>query len=349
MLNLYSIFIVIAFLSQEGESPGNSIPPAFPAWRQDSGVANTVPEKAPVAAPPGVEIPPRAREYSRPESPPGSAAWLLHRMAATDSPALRQRAAEAWPISEEDEKPLQAILRGLSDPAETVRAGAQQRLSEVRSSVIFAYVMRTMTAGASEEVKALDSALPSLGNILDTFLMETLRTELETPEHKRIAAWCLGRTKVLEAAPLLFELAWNSDPELAKTALDALVTLMPPGTTPQWLPLLDHPDPYFKAHAVRALAILREPGSFEKLRLISLGQLEPELQMTALRALSTYPDDTLVPLLVEIMEANRGLAAYALQLLRQRTNIDLGNHPGAWREWLDTMAASPSYPLVPGE
>lgn len=349
MLNLYPIVIIIAFLSQEGESPGDRIPPAFPEWRQESGVTNTAPEKAPFVELPGAETPPRARAYSRPESPPGSAAWLLQRMAATDSPELRQRAAEAWPVSEEDERSLQAILRGLSDPAETVRAGARQRLSGVRSSVIFAYVMRTMTAGTAEEVKALDCALPSLGDILDTFLVETLRTELETPEHKRIAAWCLGRAKVMEAAPLLFESTWNSDPELAKTALDALVSLMPPGSTPQWLLLLDHPDPYFKAHAIRAMAVLREPGSFEKLRLISLGQLEPELQMTALRALSTYPDDTLVPLLIEIMEANRGLASYALQLLRQRTNMDLGSQPGPWREWLNTMTAGPVSPLVPGQ
>lgn len=350
MVNLFPIFIAIVVLSSEGEPTTGKIPPAFPDLRNETREGRTpVSESSPVPMPPGMKQTPGARPYSYPESSSGSAKWLLHQMSTTDSPELRRRAAEVWPISVEDEETIKGIIRALNDPADIVRMGARQRLSAIQADALFAYVMRTMTAGALEDVGALDAALPEMGDILDTFMIETIRTALETREHKCIALYCLGRTKSTQATPLLFDLTWGSDAELSKFAIDALDSAMPPGSTPQWIALLEHPDSYFKAKAVHALASLREPGSFDKLRQITLGQLYPELQVTAFNAVSDYPNESLVPLLIEIMETNRSLASRALQLLRQRTDMDLGSHPGPWREWLNAATSGPVSPVVPGQ
>lgn len=349
MVHLIFLVVSCSLLMNEGESPSPRIPPAFPVQQGETASASGRPAAAlPGAAPPGQARIPGVPPDTTPDADPGSAKWVLQRMSESDSPELRRRAAETWPISEEDANTLRSIVPRLSDPAQAVQTGARQRLAEVEPSLVFAYAMRTMSSGALEEVKALDAALPTLGDILNPFLLETLRTELETPQHRRIAAYCLGRTGARDAAGLLEENLRAEDADLAKTCLDALVTLLPPGTTPTWLALLDHPDPYFKTQAVRSLAALGEPNSFDTLRLIVLGQAYPDLQATAFRAMREYPPEAFLPLLVEIMEVNPDLAPTALQMLRKQTGMDWGRHPGPWREWLNRLMSGPPSPLVPG-
>ncbi|MFA7691455.1 MAG: hypothetical protein GX117_09035 [Candidatus Hydrogenedentes bacterium] len=343
-LLLLMLMIPLFAIGEEGSEA--KIPPAFPQWDHKTEPA---PTPKPIATPPGMKSTPEARSYAPPASPQSSAAWLLNRMADTDSPELRRRAAEVWPLDEEDEKSLLAIIRGLLDPVEAVRLSAQQRLNAIDDSALFAYVMRTFSAGTVDETKHLNAALPVLAQRINPFLLETLRTTLETHEHKRIAVYCLGQTRESEAAPLLFPMLGNDDPAMAKLALDALYSIMPSGSSAQWMKILDHQDAYFKVRAVRALAFLQEPGSFDLLKQICLGQRYTDMQMTALRAISWYPDDILIPLLVEIMERNRGLSGTAVQLLRQRTGMDFGNSPRYWREWLQKVTQQNAAPLVPVE
>ena len=305
------------------------------------------PASVPGAVSPNQRRIPELRGNESPKKDSDSAEWILRRMLETETPELRMLAAETWPISEEDAEAVRLLIGQLSDPSAIVRSGARQRLSEVEKSQVFAYTMRTLSSGTLTDVTALNNALPMLGDFLNPLLIETLRTELETEEHRRLAAYCLGRTGAREAKDLLTENLRGENTDLARTCLDALATLLPPGTTPTWLELLDHADPYFKTRAVRALAALGEPGSFEALRSIVLGQSYPDMQGTALQAVQNYPAEMLVPLLIEVMETNRSLAPRALQALRNRTGIDLGHRPGPWREWLNNQLAGPPAPLVP--
>ena len=279
----------------------------------------------------------------------GSAAWILHRLLEAETPELRMRAAETWPISEEDAGAIRVVIAQLSDPSTTVRSGARQRLATVDRGRLFAYTMRTLSSGTLEEVAPLNNALSQLGDFLNPLLLETLRTEIETVEHRRLAAYCLGRTGAQEAKDILTDNLHAEDADFAKTCLDALATLLPPGTTSTWLNLLDHPDSYFKTRAVRALAALGEPKSLDALRMILIGQSYPDMQSIALQAVKDYPPEILIPLLIEVMETNPGLAPKALQLLRNRTGMDLGRRPGPWREWLNSQMAGPPSPLVPAQ
>ena len=80
-----------------------------------------------------------------------------------------------------------------------------------------------------EDVKALDAALPFLGDTIGYYMMETLRTELEAPQHRRIAAYCLGRMGIQNAAEVLEPNVWAQDTALAQACLDSLALLLPPG------------------------------------------------------------------------------------------------------------------------
>lgn len=342
------VFIPFLLVAQD-EEVSSRIPPAFPTGTSVSTGSNTdEPGRYPEEFPTGKPRYPEVKSYTPPSrQAPGSAHWLLRRMAETDSPDLRMRASEAWPVSETDARGMREIIHHLNDPSSKVRTGAQQRLSTQDNALVFSYVMRTMVGGTITDVKSLDTALPYLGNTIGSYMLETLRTGLETPQHRRIAAYCLGRMGVHAASEDLAANLWADDAVLARTCLDALASLLPPGSVPHWIKLLDHPDPYFKTRAVHALAGMYSHKSFDTLRQIALGQAYPELAGEVLRGIRGYPPEILYPLLVEIMEQNKTLRSSALRILRARTQMDLGTRPGPWREWLTRAAAAPPPPLVP--
>ena len=347
MSHLYFLVALCVFASSEGEIIAPRIPPAFPRTQGSDVVPPTQDENFPASALPGHQNLPAARVYEiRPESR-GSADWLIRRMAESESPDLRMRAMEAWPLSEDASRDLREIILRLSDPNPMVRASSRQRLRNTDAALVFSYVMRTMTGGSLDAVRELDAALPSMDDDLALYLVETLRTELETPLHKRIAAYCLGRMGAYDASDALAEFLWSDDADLARACLDAMAGLLSPGSTPHWLTLLDHPDYYFKATAVRALAALGNPKALETLRGILLGNAHPDVRQDALRAVSEYPPVTLFPLLIEIMEMNPALSASALAMLRRQSGMDLGRHPAPWREWWGQVTAPPSSPILP--
>ncbi len=347
MVGSFVVVILALLVPMEGESGVSRIPPAFPQSPPLSSGTPSVSGDYPTAMPTSRTTLPPIKPYEPSRNTSGSADWLLERMAETDSPELRSRAAEAWPVSEADAEGLREIIRHLADSSALVRTGAKQRLSEQDRALVFAYTMRTMVGGSLEDVKALDAALPFLGDTIGYHMMETLRTELEAPQHRRIAAYCLGRMGIQSAAEVLEPNVWAQDTALAQACLDALALLLPPGSAPCWIKLLEHPEPRFRTQAVRALAALGDPKSFDTLKGILFTSGYGELQGEVLRSLQNYPPEILYPLLVEVMERTLEMRSAAVRILRKRTGLDWGPRPEPWRQWLHSLTTPPAPPLVP--
>ncbi len=337
-------------LAAAGEESAPRIPPAFPEgreWSQEAAPGRAAP--LPLALPPGVSQPDASAVEMR-ATPPADANWIVKRMAESDDAAVRKRASEMWPVAETVMEDMDVFIHALADPSEEVRAGALERLKKMDSAEVFGYVMRIMVGGALEQVRAVDKALPAMDGILTSFMMETLRTDLETLLHRRIAAYCLGRMSAVSAVDVLGEYSWSDDDTLARACVDALYAIGAPQSMPHWMALLDHHDPYHRHLAVHALAALGGPNSFERLkRLILSGTEDPTLQSAALRALGQHPPDMLFPLLVEALGTNRALRSTALRMLREQAGVDFGWDMSAWREWLQAQLHEAPSPIVPGQ
>jgi len=338
--------IAVAPFPLAEKTGGEKIPPAFPEGREHL-------PKTDAADSPKAGIPGAAADSSievAPVSVPTSADWLLRRMAGSEDPEIRRRAAEAWPVSDAFMEDMNALVRALSDPSDEVRAGAVERLNRLEPALVFGYVMRTMLGGAPDHARALDAALPALEGTLAPFMIETLRTEIETPQHRRIAAYCLGRMGSLNAIETLGEHAWADDMTVARACVEALYAIGASHTTPQWMSLLDHGEPYFRRLAARALAALGGPNAFDRLRLIVLDNNEDAaLQSDILYALSADPSPPLYALLVEALERNQQARPVALRLLRELAGVDFGWDMTAWRSWLDSISAERPPPIVPAQ
>ncbi len=332
------------------EAPGNyRIPEAFPEGNTRSQRPVTTADEAPAAILPGapeagadnlVVLPP----------PPNNADWLIKRMAESDGAALRKRASEVWPVTDAFKEDMDAFGHALVDPDAAVRAAAADRIKRLEPAQVFGYVMSVMVGGALERVRALDAALPALQATLTPFMLETLRTEIETPLHRRIAAYCLGRMGALNAVETLGEYAWSDDYVLSRACVDALYAIGTVQTMPQWITLLEHHDLYCRQLAARACGALGGPEIFERLRPIILdAEDELTVQSEALRALGDHPPAMLYPLLVDVLSENRRLRPIALRMLREYAGVDFGWDMNAWREWLRMfMTGPPPPPIVPG-
>lgn len=344
----YLLFFIAAGVAQEGGE--SKFPVAFPDTTADSQPANsgsTIP--APVAIPPGKTETPLSIP-SVPEAPSASADWVLRRMATSEDAELRRRASEAWPVSNAFMDAMNTLVYALADPDTKVRAAAVDRLHRLEPVQVFGYVMRTLVAGTADRVRALDGALPALEAALAPLMEETLRTEIETLEHRRIAAYCLGRMGGDGAVDTLGHYAAGNDIILSRACADALYAIGTPGTVPHWMALLEHQDLYCRRLAARALAFLGGPNAFERLRLLILDVNEDaSLQTDALQALQDHPPMSLYPLLVEVLERNLQVRPVALRILRARAGVDYGANMAAWREWLHSLNAVTVPPIVPSQ
>jgi HEAT repeat protein len=342
------LFLIGAGVAQEGSE--SKFPVAFPEETADSPVADfggTIP--APVAIPPGkTETPPSIP--SVPEAPSASADWVLRRMATSEDAEVRRRASEAWPVSDSFMDAMNTLVYALADPDQKVRAAAVDRLHRMEQFQVFGYVMRTMVAGTADRVRALDGALPALEAALAPLMEETLRTEIEAAEHRRIAAYCLGRMGGDGAVDTLGHYAAGNDMTLSRACADALYAIGTPRTIPHWMTLLEHQDLYCRRLAALGLAFLGGPNAFERLRLLILdGNEEVSLQTDALQALQDHPPMSLYPLLVEVLEQNLQVRPVALRILRARAGVDYGANMEAWREWLHSLTAVTVSPIVPSQ
>lgn len=328
------------------QNAGARIPPAFP--EETPAVPDTI-------APPPIAVPPGKPQHIQSvpavtDPAPISAAWILERMAASGNAETRRRASEAWPVTESFMKEMNALVFALVDPDATVRNNAVDRLHRLEAGQVFGYVMRTMVGGTVDRVKALDNALPSLEAKLTPLMLETLRTELETPQHRRIAAYCLGRMKSLAAVETLGHYATQSDQIIAPACVDALYAIGTPETLPYWMELLEHSDLYCRRRAACALAYLGGPNAVERVSAILLdpnGDLP--LQTEALQAMGERPPLLLFPLLVKVLEQNNQLRPTALRMLRAQAGVDFGADIAAWQNWLKQMTAPPPPPIVPSQ
>lgn len=347
MLRTTCITTVLAVLlaSAAVSDAERSYPVAFPEGRPW-----TPPESAPavpIASPPGVSTGTTPTRDAK-SPPPDRADWVLRRMAGADSAEARKRAAEAWPVSKAVMDDLNTLVYALADPDPRVREGAVNRLRSLEPAIVFGFVMRTMVGGSADRVRALDASLPAIGNVLEPYMHDTLRTEIETSQHRRIAAYCLGRMGAEDTVDTLAAYAWGDDEAVARACVDALYMLSAPAAEPHWMRLLEHPNQYFRQQAVYALAMIDSQSAFDKLRRMALGKGDPSLHGTALHALNNYPPEILFPVLVEILEANAPTRAQALRLLRARTGLTLGARAADWRAWLnDFMAGPPPPPIIP--
>ena len=336
----------IAFYSYAQQNTGTRIPPAFPEAKPAAPDTITPP---PIAVPPG-----KPREIRSipaiPDPAPISAAWILERMAASGNAETRRRASEAWPVTESFMKEMNDLVFALVDPDAAVRNAAVDRLHRLEAGQVFGYVMRTMVGGTVECVKALDNALPSLEAKLTPLMLETLRTELETPHHRRIAAYCLGRMKSLAAVETLGHYAKQTEQIIAHTCVDALYAIGTSETLPYWMELLENSDLYCRRRAACALAYLGGPNAVERVSAILLdpnGDLS--LQTEALQAMGERPPLLLFPLLVKVLEQNNQLRPTALRMLRAQAGVDFGADIAAWQNWLKQMTAPPPPPIVPSQ
>ena len=332
------------FFAQETQ---RDYPTAFPE-RRPHAVRESAPSlPASVAVPPGMSTS-ALPSFQTPQPPPESADWLLRRMAESENPAARRRASEAWPVSDEVMRDLNALVYALADPDPGVRDGAVGRIRAIAPAEVFGFTMRVMVAGDAEQVRALESALPLLSDLLEPFMLETLRTEIETSQHRRIAAFCLGRMGAHRAIDALAEHAWNEDALISRASVDALYAIASPAAETHWMKLLEHAELYFRVQAVRALAVIGSPSAFARLRQIILSEGEETVQSEALAMIADYPGEQLLPLLVEILEINAPLRTRALQLLRARSGLELGARPSDWRAWVNAfLAGPPPSPIMP--
>lgn len=333
--------------AQEETRP--KIPPAFP-----ESTTHTQPELM-EALPPPVAVP---HGHARTQLPApafpnpteASANWVLKRMATSKDAAIRKRASEAWPVSETTVEEMNALVYALVDHDDLVRQGAIDRLYRLEANQVFGYVMRILVGGAKTQVYAIDAALPLLEPVLTPLMKETLRTELETPQHRRIAAYCLGRMKALNAVETLGQYAVEQDTDLSRACADALYAIGTSETTPYWMQLLAHDDMYCRRLAARALAYLGGPNAVDRLKIMLLDDNEElTLQTETLQAFGNRPPKMLLPLLVDVLEHNPQLRPAALRMLRTYTDEDFGRDISAWRNWVNRLMKSTPPPVVPSE
>lgn len=269
-------------------------------------------------------------------SPDWDARALLFRMRDSDEPQVRARALEMLPLNAAKESDFERLFFFAQDPQAPVRQAAWSSLDRCPEKDLFAYVIRTLAWGAEDRVLPVDAALPRLGPRLDAMMTATLEAEIETPRHRRAAAYCLGRSGAEAAAPLLAKYAQTGQGDLAQTCAVALSMLRSPGALRDWEAMLTHQDTTIQTLAVRALADLDTAPARQALFETALGRREAgrAAEQEAARRVGQWPDEESIPALIEIMRTNTPLNAVAAKLLHEKTGQSLGTSPESWEAWL---------------
>ena len=327
-------------------------PAPYVPGRPDDAPPAPTPDAAPDEAPAPL-IPP-----AFPAQAPGSTAATgdnagsgrVHElMAESADPSARARALETLPLSENAEHGISRCVAGLGDPSPEVREAAAKCVTDTPPAHLFAYVMRTMAWGTPEKVRALDAALPRLAGPMDALLLETLNTELETPRHRRAAAYCLGRMGVVPAAQSLARHAWAPDPDLAGTCARALGMLRWPGAYNDLVALMEHPDMAARMASMRALAEMNTPPGWRAVADTAAGKTGQgaRVRAEAVRLLGMLPVVEAIPALLDVMRADKSMAQPAARVLKEITGLNYGPDPEAWaRELL--LEPLPPRPPDPG-
>ncbi len=265
---------------------------------------------------------------------------LLFRMRDSDEPQVRARALEMLPLDEGKESDFERLFLAAQDPQAPVRQAAWSSLDRCAEKDLFAYAIRTLAWGVEDRVRSLDAALPRLGPRLEEMMTATLEAEIETPRHRRAAAYCLGRSGAEAAAPLLAKCARAGQGDLAETCAVALTMLRSPGALRDWEAMLTHQDSTIRILAVRALADLDTTPARRALFETAEAKREAgrAAEQEAARRIDQWPDEESMPALIDIMRTNTPLNALAAKLLREKTGQNLGTSPEPWEKWLQQGA-----------
>ena len=290
--------------------------------------------------------------------------------AAAPGAAARPRSQEALPVlvesaqSEDAATRLQAIeglarsggaryagmfVAALSDPSQEVRDLAVRVLLALDAAATFEPLMGALAAGGQEGM-GVYAALPALRDALESPMLDLLRSAAAPRPRKLLAAWCLGQMKSIRAAPLLAELAWSADAELAVCCARALVALQDPLIVPQAVQLTAHPMPEVRWAVVESLADLADPEALEALGRVAAAPPfdDRDLSRRAVELLGATGDYNVIPLLIEAMRRNLWARAAAGDVLRRMTGKLLGDLPSDWADWYEQRqqlsAPAPSGP-----
>ena len=326
-------------------APAQETAPVVPGRDTGGSAATGSPDGAPA---PVQKVPsafPTARGRTRPTT--GEVLWkgattdwearaLLFRMRDSDDPQVRARALEMLPLNEAKASDLERLFLAAQDPQPSMQQAAWSSLDRCPEKDLFAYTVRTLAWGTEDRVRPLDAALPRLGSRLEKMMTATLETEIEAPRHRRAAAYCLGRSGIEAAAPLLSKFAQTGQGDLAQTCAVALSMLRSPGALRDWEAMLTHQDTVIRTIAVRALADLDTAPARRALFETAAGKRDAgrPAEQEAARMVALWPDEESIPALIEIMRTNTPLNSLTAKLLHEKTGQNFGASPEPWESWL---------------
>lgn len=298
-------------------APASKVPPAFPGA-------------------PEPHRPTTGQKLWGGASPNWEAEALMYRMRNSEDPEARARALEMLPLDAVKESDFDRLFTAAASPETPVVRAAWTVLDRCTEKDLFAYVIRTLAWGAADRVRTLDASLPRLGPRLESLMTATLETEIEAPRHRRAAAYCLGRTGSVGAAPVLAKYAQSEQGDLAQTCAVALSMLRAPDVLRDWEAMLTHSDTAVRTVAVRALADLDTAPARRALFETAAGKREAgrQAEQEAARMIAQWADADALPALIQIMRENTALNGLTARLLHDKTGQSFGTSPEPWEAWL---------------
>lgn len=276
-----------------------------------------------------------------PPSPEKTVA-LLKRMENSEDPALRMRAIEGWSSINSSEAP-DHLLKAITDPEEEIREAAAHALRRMGEKPVPTPLEEKLTThvlevlnGSDEPAKtALRSILPEFRRMIGARMSAIAGSDKEPMPQRCAAAYCLGQMRYTDAEPVLVKGTASENVELVRVCADSLHRLGNESCLPIWAELVQHDDSEVRSIAVEALTDLGGPRALDILAHLVLQGIPAnrELQQQAFQSLSRWSNTEIVPILVACLDRNPSLAPMALQALRERTGLDLGQAPKAWKDW----------------
>jgi len=278
---------------------------------------------------------------------PHDALPVIEASVQSEDEATRLRGLEGLARSGAAEH-VAAFVSALSDPSRDVRDLAARVLATLDPALTFSTVMDVLVGGGPEWA-GVQAALPALRDSLEKPMLNVLTSKGETRPRKLAAAWSLGQMRSAPAAPLLADLAWASDAELAVCCARALVALRDSVAVPLAAPLTAHPVIEVRWTIVEGLAGLSDPEAMAALGGVAaeppLG--DRDLSRRAAALLGATGDEHVIPLLIEAMRRNPWVRGTAGEALRRMTGQALGNLPSDWAAWFEQPGPAPG-PGPPG-
>jgi len=238
-------------------------------------------------------------------------------------------------------------MSALTDLEVEVREAAAQALRKAGEKPVPTPVEESLAeyvlgvfGGPDESAKAaLNSILPEFRGMIGGRMCAIAGMESESTPRRCNAAYCLGQMRYKDAEPVLVKGTASEPVELVRVCAESLHRLGNESTLPVWADLIHHSDPEVRATAVAALTDLGGARALGVLARIVLQEVPSDkaLQQQAFQALSRWETVEIVPLLIAALDKNPAFRPLAVQMLRDRTGMDLGMAPKDWKDWYETQ------------